>query len=430
MSLNLKSEHLTLAQKLVGKAHAHGGLAPLDIERFWEDNAVARRDPFAPDCPQVPLGIGMGTECVFAELGIEESADSLHRLHNDHEYRLALHRQYNDKAEEVVGRRLLSEAPAPDPTRQYPPVKQLYDLFEAQNVWHTDSYWLQQSARTPEELKALLDRVEARLENLRAFLLPPHWDEERSRLAALGVKPGLYRGQRGPVTFAASVYGPENLLFLFYDNPELVGRFRDLILRAMLERARILDEEAGYTPETAPRGFAFCDDNCCLLSPGMYDLFGYPILKGLFDRYSPDPGDMRGQHSDSAMGHLLPILGRLDLTWTNFGPTVMVDGIREHLPNAVIHGQLAPFTFSRNDEVGIVAEFLRDFDMARERRGLLFSTAGSINNGSRLTGLRLTMAVIQEYGRYERLSAGDREATSAARTGLSLEDTLRTMTQA
>lgn len=218
---------------------------------------------------------------------------------------------------------------------------------------------------------------------------------------AQGKKPPLYRGQRGPVTFAMSVYGPENLIFLIMDNPALACRFRDAILTTMLGIGQVLDEEAGYTPDTAPHGFAFCDDNCVLLSPTMYELFGYPILKGIFDRYSPDPADRRYQHSDSAMSHLLPILGRLDLTCTNFGPTVTVAEIRQHLPHAVIDGQLAPFTFSRNEEEQIVAEFLRDFDQARQTRGLRFTTAGSINNGSRLAAMRLLMAAIQHFGRYD-----------------------------
>jgi len=49
----------------------------------------------------------------------------------------------------------------------------------------------------------------------------------------------------------------------------------------------------------------------------------------------------------------------------------------------------------------MVAEFLRDFDQAKAKRGLYFTTAGSINNGSRLTGMRLLMAAIQRYGRYQ-----------------------------
>lgn len=56
--------------------------------------------------------------------------------------------------------------------------------------------------------------------------------------------------------------------------------------------------------------------------------------------------------------------------------------------------------FSRNEEEGIIAEFLCDFTMAREQRGLRFATAGSINDGSRLTGMRLIMSAIQHFGRY------------------------------
>lgn len=386
------------AERLVEKMKANGGLAPVDVARFWEDQAVAAADPFGADIPQVPLGMQMSRECIFAELGIEED---WHRLTHDPEWVAGMAKRYNDLAEPIVGKRVLSES-VPDRAKQYPGVKGLHDVFEAENVWHGQSYWLQQSARDESELEALLDRVEARLDgDYRGFLLPENWEAEKARLTAMEVRPPLYRGQRGPITFAASVFGPENLIFLIHDNEPLAVRFRDLILRAMLERARILDEEAGYTPETAPRGFAFCDDNCCLLTPAMYELFGYPILKGLFDRYSPDPNDRRFQHSDSDMAHLLPILGRLKLTGTNFGPTVTVAEIREHLPDAVIGGQLAPFTLSRNEEVNIVREFLRDFEQAREKRGLVFATAGSINNGTRLTAMRLLMAAIQEYGRYD-----------------------------
>jgi uroporphyrinogen decarboxylase len=258
---------------------------------------------------------------------------------------------------------------------------------------------MEQSAHDVDELKALLDRVEEL--DIRRFILPDNWQEEKARLLALGVRPPLYRYQRGPVTFAMSVFGVENLIFLLLDQPDLAARFRDAILRSMLEIARVLDVEAGFTPDNSPRGFGFADDNCALLTPEMYEFFGYPILEAVFAQYSPEPQHRRYQHSDSAMGHLLPLLGRLGMNRTNFGPTLTVSEIREHLPHAVIRGQLAPFTFCRNEEENIVAEFIRDFKMAREKRGLLFMTAGSINNGSRLTSMRLIMSAIQHFGRFE-----------------------------
>lgn len=396
ISVHVTEQHLAIARKLVGKAHAHDGLAPLDIERFWADQEKAAANPWAADCPQVPLGIYMSSECMFAELGVPED---WYRLVHDHDYRVNLERLYNDKSEKVVGRRLLAEK-KPNADLKWPPIKELYDIFEARNVWHETSYWLHQVVETERELENLLDRVEARLENLREFLLPPNWAEEKARITALGGKVPLYRSQRGPVTFAMSLYGVENMIYLIMDNPELAARFRDLILRAMLERARVLDEEGGYTPANAPHGFYFLDDNSAMLNCEMYEFFGYPVLKTVFERYSPEFHDRRGQHSDSDVGHLLPILGRLNMTTVNFGPNLTVAEIREHMPNAVIHGQLAPFTFSRNEEVNLVAELIRDHEMARQDKGLVFYTAGSINNGSRLTGMRLLMAAIQEYGRY------------------------------
>ena len=399
----LSSDDKRKVDSLLAETRRHGGLAPVDIQRFWADQEIARADPFGREIPQVPLGAVCNWECVFAELGIEE--DHV-RCRDDPAWAAAASRRYNDLSEKIVGRRLLSETP-PDPTRQWPATKQLHDVFEAQNIWEggkAGSWWLQQSARTLDELRALLDRVDER--DIRRFILPDNWDDEKARLRALGVPPPLYRGQRGPCTFACSIFGAESTLLLCLDEPALAERFSRTILRVMLEIARVLDEEAGYTPQTAPRGFGFADDNCCLFSPPMYERFGLPILQGVFESYSPAPTDGRYQHSDSAMPHLLPLLGRLDLTGANFGPTVTVADIRRHLPHAVIDGQLAPFTFSRNDERNMVAEFLRDFAQTREARGLVFATAGSINNGSRLTGMRLLMAAIQRYGRYDDQQVG------------------------
>ncbi len=385
---------------LLADTRAAGGLAPVDLEAFWRDQKAAQADPFGPDIPQCAFGAGLSHECVFAELGIPVD---YRRFLDDEPWALDLCRRYNDRAEEVVGRRILNETPR-NPERKWPAVKALHDIFEAENAWEggaSGSWWLKASAHTPAELAALLDRVERRLEDLRSFLLPPNWEAEKARLTGLGLRSPLYRGQRGPCTFACSVFGPENLLLLYYDDRDLMARFRDAIIRAVLERARILDEEAGFTPETAPRGWSWMDDNSCLFTPEMYDFFAMPIHRAVFGRYAAGPDDRRFQHSDSAMGHLLPLMAEVDFNRVNLGPTLRVDEIRRHLPRAVIHGQLAPFTYSRNEEANMVAEFLRDFGQARANRGLVFATAGSVNNGSRLTGMRLLMAAVQRHGRYD-----------------------------
>ncbi|MEI6788637.1 MAG: hypothetical protein WCL49_09180 [bacterium] len=394
------AEQRQQVDQLLADTKANGGLAPVDIERFWADQEVANKDPFGADIPQIPLGAICNWECVFDELGVAQ--DWWRFQYTDEAWALDLSRRYNDLSEKIVGRRLLTEKSV-DRTLQWPEVKGLNDIFESKNVWEggaTGSWWLKQSASTPGELVRLLDRVEQRLEHLHDFLLPDNWSDEKRRLDALGVKLPLYRWQRGPCTFACSVYGIENMLFLFFDDPALMRRFGDLIQRAILERARVIDEEAGFTPDTAPKGWGWADDNCCLFNAEIYEWFAMPIHRAVFARYAPKPEDWRYQHSDSNMGHLLPLLSELDLKGTNFGPTLTVAEIRQYCPNAVIDGQLAPFTFSRNEEANMVAEFLRDFEQAKVKRGLRFAAAGSINNGSRLTGMRLLMAAIQRYGQY------------------------------
>jgi len=391
-------EDIKKAEWLLAQTKKNNGLAPLDIEKFWSDQDEAQKAPFSEKITQVPLGIFYSWEPIFDELGIQED---FWRFENDIEWRLSLIKKYNDKAELIIGRRILNESPPPPKEKQYPPLKRLHDIFEAKNVWHNGSWWLEQSANDEKELENLLNRVEKRLENLRDFVLPKNWEKEKKRLMEEGIKPPLYRHQRGPCTFATSVYGTENTLFLIIDNPDLAARFRNNITKAILELAKLIDEEAGYDEKTAPHGFSFADDNCCLFNPEMYEFFGFPILKSVFERYCPDPQDWRYQHSDSNMAHLLPILSKLDLKGVNFGPTLSVSEIRKYCPNAIIYGQLAPFTFSRNEELNMICEFLRDFREAKEKRGLVFTTAGSINNGSRLSGMRILMASAQIWGKYD-----------------------------
>ena len=393
-------EHKRMVDELLAEAAANDGLAPVDLEQFWDDQDIAVAEPFGAHIPQVPLGAIRTWECVFDELGHE--ADFWRFVHEDPAWALDLKDRYNVLAERIVGRPLLDQIPRDN--AQSPQIKKLHHLFEAQRVWEggpAGSWWLKQSAHNAKELAALLDRVEARLENLPDFLLPATWPQDKARLAQQGNKIPLYRAQRGPCTFACSIFGPENLLMLYYDDPALMKRFSDVLARAILMRAQLLDREAGYDETNYPRGWSWCDDNCCLFTPQMYEFFAMPIHATVLGYYAPDPADRRYQHSDSDMAHLLPLLAELDFTGTNFGPTLTVSQIRTHCPHAVIEGQLAPFTYSRNEQANMVAEFLRDYDQAREKRGLTFATAGSINNGSRLTGMRLLMAAIQRYGRYD-----------------------------
>ncbi len=369
----------------------------LDIDRFWEDDDLAHEDNcFSPDAPQVALGIRMSDECVFKELG----EDGQEWGYTPRERRIELNKRYNEKAIGIVGRSLLSES-YPEPDAVFPAYRRIGEVFGGTYEHDGNTEWLRGHIETAADLEKRLDLVEKM--NLREFILPQNWESEKRRIfEQYGKKPPLFGGIRGPVTLADSVFGTENMLYLFYDAPELVTRFSDAITEVILGYIRIFIEESGQNAESFQHGFGFADDDCALLTPEMYEQFAFPILKKVFDFAAPDLEDRRHQHSDSAMEHIVPILARLNLTSCNFGPTVTVTHIRRYMKNTRIDGQLAPFTFMRNDEDKIIAEVKRDCEMAKASgfKGLNLTTAGSINGGSLLTSMRTVMAAIQNYGRY------------------------------
>jgi uroporphyrinogen decarboxylase len=365
----------------------------VDLERFWRDNEIALKDPFAADLPQTPLGIGMSYETVFAELG---HPFSMRRLETDYEFARSAAKAYNDRAEAIVGRRLLNETEY-DPSRRVPAVRSVGEIFGCRSVWQAESWWLLEAAHTPDELAKLLDRVEAMTSSdIEQAMFPPGWFEACQRVEQQrGTRPHLGRWLRGPVTLATSIYGPENLIYLILDHAALAERFRDALARVIIDYYRICDRH--NDPATVRPGFGVADDNCALLTPEMYEQFGLPILQRIFAVFSPAEEDWRYQHSDSDMGHLVPLLARCGFKAVNFGPNVRFAQIRRHMPQTVVQGTLAPFTFMRNDEEGIIAEVRRDIDQARGTRGLVEATAGSINNGSLLSSLRTVMWTIQTH---------------------------------
>jgi len=369
-------------------------LLPVDLDRFWKDDELAHKNNcFDPDAPQVALGLKMSEECVLAEFG--EEIDNPMWIPATRERRIELNKRYNDKAEKIVGKRLLSET-FPTPDQKFPDIKRIGEVFGGKYVITGGSEWLESDITTYRQLEQRLDEIDKL--DLRDFILPPEWEAECKKLYEQhGIKPGPIHIVRGPVTLACSIIGVQNLILLLYDEPDLGKRFSDTMTDVIIKTAEIMDEEAG----AEKFGFVFCDDNCCMLNDELYEFFGYPVLDKVFKRFSPQPHHTRYQHSDSAMEHLLPILGKLDLNGVNFGPTVTVEKIRPHLPNARIDGCISPMTFMQNDIDKIIAEAKRDCEAAKiHGKGVNLTTAGSINYGSSLEGMRAVMHTICEYGRY------------------------------
>ena len=372
----------------------------LNIEQFWIDDEIAHRDNcFAGEAPQVALGIRMTHECFKDELGVELNPWAPNPPELMREYAS----RYNDKAEKIVGKRLVPEE-YPFRRAVFPRIKRIGEFFGGRYFYKYDTEYLEGSITTFKELEKLLDDVEKI--DARDFAFPPDWDSKvKEAYEKTGQKPeprDYGRQVRGPCTLAASIIGTENFMYLWYDEPELLRRFSQIMGDTIINLNKAIDSACGYNEQNKPHGFSFADDNCCLTTPEFYETFGFPILKRIFDYWCPDENDHRYQHSDSDMAHLLPVLSRLNFTGVNFGPNVLFDEIRKYMPKARIDGCIAPFTFMRNQTEELFAQAKRDCQMAINSgtKGLNLSTAGSVNPGSSLESLRLVMQVIQNFGRY------------------------------
>ena len=375
----------------------------LDVEQFWKDNELAMRDNcFYEKAPQVAFGIDILDECVITELGLDMHPWAHVPPAEMTEYR----KRYNDKAERIIGKRILREEPKPH--LKFPAVKLhgtvLGGVYEEKD--HVE--WLHSDIKTPQQLEKQLDQTDRILLNLRDFILPPNWDSEKKRMfEECGETPDPYwygRRVRGPVTLAMSIFGIENTIFLMCDEPDLAHRFFDTIEKIIMGYIKIFEAEAG--PEKMADNtyaYRFNDDNCCMMTADLYEEYAFPILQRVFAYTCPDRlKNCRYQHSDSAMGHLLPVLGKLDFTAVQFGPTVLLDQIRKYMPNTRVDGCISPMTLMYNDEEKIIAEVKRDCEMAKAlgTRGLKIDAAGSVNYGTKLTSLRAAMYAVQTYGRY------------------------------
>ena len=147
----------------------------VDVDRFWKEDEIAHRDNCFFQGRQVALGIRMSDECVFAELGEPGAPWGYTPLAR----RVELNKRYNDKAEKIVGKRLLREEFLPEDAA-FPPVKRIGEVFGSEYIMHNDTEWLTQSIEDAQALEERLDQVEKM--DLRAFMLPPNWESEKRRI--------------------------------------------------------------------------------------------------------------------------------------------------------------------------------------------------------------------------------------------------------
>ncbi|MBM4460659.1 MAG: hypothetical protein FJ011_23345 [Chloroflexi bacterium] len=369
----------------------------LDVAAWWDEND--RCQTLSPDKPRCPASFSPDDHWIFEFMSVPSTL----RYYQDTDYRNALHRQVNEVTRKHVDRAFFDE----DTWRTSP--KRIENLFGSEFGYHEGSTpWLMPVTDDPAEFAHVLDRAEAT--DLRTWALPDNYLVEwEARKTAGKPLPKLGTGSRGPATIMTSVLKPEVLFLWFYDHPDLMRRFRDILAAKMVEFNTILREFSAaegcqlcesWQP-SAEWGWWITDDNSALFNRKLYREYCFPVLEKVLATMAP--GDVRRyQHSDSAMGHLLDMQQALGINSVNYGPTVDAGLIREKMPDAVINGQLPPFLLRDGSPQAIRERIVDDFRKAGATGLMNVTTAGSLAAGTGVGRMRWFMQVVQEACRYDR----------------------------
>jgi uroporphyrinogen decarboxylase len=357
---------------------------PLDIEAFWAENEQC--SALTTDKPRCALSFSPDDHWLFEFMSVPSTV----RYYQDKAYRDSLHQEVNQVTKEYVGKTFFDED-----TWQHAP-RRIENLFGSYFTYlEGGTPWLTHVTDDPAEFAKILDQAE--VADLRTWSFPAdflaEWETRKSQGKDL---PLLGTGSRGPATIMTTALKPETALLWLYDQPELMQRFRDLLMVKMVEFNTILREFSGNTE----KGWWITDDNCALFSPKLYREYCYPVLEKVLDAMAP--GDARRyQHSDSAMGHLLDMQYALGLRAVNYGPAVDAGLIRQKMPDALIHGQLPPFLLRNGSPDEIKTRVIDDFRKAGQTGRLEVTTAGSLAAGTGVGRMRWLMQVVQDYCRYD-----------------------------
>ena len=356
----------------------------LDVEAFWAENEQG--DALTPRKPRCAVSFSPDDHWLFEFMNVPSTV----RYYQDKAYRDGLHQEVNRVTKEYVGKTFFEED-----SWQYSP-RRIENLFGSYFAYLEGSTpWLSHVTEDPAEFDRILDQAEAT--DIRTWSFPEEflaeWETRQHQGKDL---PLLGTGSRGPATIMTTVLKPETALLWLFDHPELMRRFRDLLMVKMVEFNTVLREFSGNTEP----GWWITDDNSALFSPKLYKEYCYPVLEKVLEAMAP-AGARRYQHSDSAMGHLLDYQYALGIRAVNYGPTVDAGLIRQKMPEALIHGQMPPFLLRNGSPQEIKTRIVDDFNKAGQTGRLEVTTAGSLAAGTGVGRMRWFMQVVQDHCRYD-----------------------------
>lgn len=355
----------------------------LDLAAFWAENETCFA--FTVDKPRCAVTFSPDDHWIFEFMAVPSTV----RYYKDKAYRDDLHRQVNQVTQDYVGRAFFDED-----TFEHSP-KRIENLFGSEFLYlEASTPWLSHVTEDPHEFERILDRAEQT--DVASWALPDafvaEWDARKEAGRSL---PKLGGGSRGPATIMTQVLNPQVAILWMIDYPDLMRRFRDILAQKMIDLNKTLRAFSGNSEP----GWYILDDNSALFNRTLYREFCVPVLQRVMDVLAP-AGARRYQHSDSAMGHLIEEQYGLGIREVNYGPEVDAALIRQKMADALIHGQMPPFTLRNGSPDEIRQRMIADFHKAGQGGGLIATTAGSLAAGTGVGRMRWFMQVVQDHCRF------------------------------
>lgn len=360
----------------------------LDLKAFWEENKKCFK-AFSTDKPRVPLSFWLDDHFVFGDM----KPPSTIRYYKDYDYRKQLNKEHNKLLLKELGKTFHNEDDEPrlEPNRFEVIMGSYWEILEG------GTPWLESKVRDVDDLKELIKRAQKIDMNEAAF--PEGWVEEKSRFEKSTGKRLKLGGSasRGPATMATSILGTVNTCMFMMEEPEIMDEFFMTLAQNLVEYHKVLMKNTGHDTR---EGYVITDDNCYLFPPAKYERFCAPVLQKLFSEFAPQPHHKRYQHSDSDMKHLMKILSWIGVNEVNLGPTIDIRDIRRDMPNALIYGNIPPFTLKDGSPEDIIKAVRYDIESVGQDGGLVECPAGSVVEGTPYQNLRAYMWAVHTYGRY------------------------------
>jgi uroporphyrinogen decarboxylase len=359
-----------------------------DVKEFWIINDECMKT-FTRNKTRIPVRFWFDDHYLLEDMNLPSTV----RYYKDFDYRLGLHKTLNDKIEKAIGRRFYTEDEAefPDPERFEIIMGSYRELKEG------GTPWLESRVKDIDDVRKIIERAENLDMKKEAF--PDNWMRKKEYYEKVTGKKVKLGGNfsRGPATMATSILGTTNTCMFSMEEPEVMDDFFRVLADNLIKYNEVLMEATGHDTR---EGYSVNDDNCYLFTPYTYERFCAPVLKRLFAAFAPSEEHLRFQHSDSAMGHLMGILSDLGVNQVNLGPTILPGEIRLAMPDAVIHGQIPPFTLRNGTDEEIIGMVKRDIESVGSDGRLIECPAGSIAGGTSLDKIKTYMWAVHTYGKF------------------------------